>query len=100
MLAVFGQFVVAVALVLLLSVVSVSEDGIVLYLVNRLRWQQVTGVRRVSFLGLPYLYITRVRGFNWWLPLYFTGCRPIERALAEKAPPGNPLRTYAAPANT
>jgi hypothetical protein len=100
MLAVLGQFVVAVALVLFLSVVSVSEDGIVLYLVYRLRWPQVMSVRRVSFLGLPYLHITRIRGFNWWLPLYFTGSRPIEQALAEKAPPGNPLRTYAAPSNT
>lgn len=97
MLALVVQFVVALAMLLLLSVVSITHEGIVLYFVNRLGWSQVTGVRRVSFLGLPYLHITRAKGLNWWLPLYFAGPRSIEAALAEKAPPGNPLRTYVAP---
>ena len=63
-LALIVQFVVALALLLLFSVASVTQEGIVLYFVNRLEWPQVTGVRRVSFLGLPYLHITRAKGLN------------------------------------
>jgi hypothetical protein len=88
------QLVLSLAILLLLSSVTVGPEGVVLYRINRLQWSQVTAVRRVSFLGLPYLLITRAKGFRWWLPLYFSGPRPIEVALADKAPPGNPLRLY------
>ena len=89
------QFGVALVMFLLLSVVVVSEKGIVLYRFNRLEWSNVEAVRRTSVFGLPYLLIKRHKGFHWWLPLYFSGTQPIEAALAEKAPIGNPLRIYA-----
>ena len=84
----------------LLAVVAISDEGIVLYRVNRLSWSNIVTVRRVSVLGLPYLLITRKKGFRWWLPLYFRGDRSIEAALAEKAPIGNPIRSYAGSTNT
>ena len=100
MLVLAAQFVVALFFLLLLSVVSITEEGIVLYRVNRLQWSQVKAARRVSLLGLPYLLISRSSGFRWWLPLYFSGSRSIEVALAERAPSGNPLRSHAASTNT
>ena len=89
------QFVLALVMLLFMSIVTVSDDGIVLYRVNRLPWTQVVAARRVSVFGLPYLLITRHRGYRWWLPLYFNGDRSIEEALVEKAPIGNPIRIYA-----
>jgi hypothetical protein len=95
-----AQFVLALVILRLLSVVAISDEGIVLYRVNRLSWSNIATVRRVSVLGLPYLLIARKKGFRWWLPLYFHGDRPIEAALAEKAPIGNPIRSFAESTNT
>jgi len=95
-----AQFALALVIERLLAVVAISDEGIVLYRVNRLSWSNIVTVRRVSVLGLPYLLITRKKGFRWWLPLYFHGDRPIEAALAEKAPIGNPIRSYAESTNT
>lgn len=94
------QFILALVIQRLLAVVAISDEGIVLYRVNRLSWSNIVTVRRVSVLGLPHLLITRKTGFRWWLPLYFHGDRPIEAALAEKAPIGNPIRSYAESTNT
>lgn len=93
------QFVVVLVIQQLLSVVAISNEGIVLYRVNRLSWSNIGSVHRVSVLGLPYLRVTRKKGFRWWLPLYFRGDRPIEAVLAEKAPIGNPIRSYAESTN-
>lgn len=94
------QFALALVIARLLAVVAINDGGIVLYRVNRLSWSNIVTVRRVSVLGLPYLVITRKKGFRWWLPLYFRGNRPMEAALAEKAPIGNPIRSYAESTNT
>ena len=75
-----------------LSVVSISESGLVLYRLNRLKWEDVIGARKVQLLGLPYILIKRKKGFSWWLPLYFCGARNIDEAIAVKVPQGNPIR--------
>lgn len=85
------QAIFFTALVAAVSVVSVGDDGLVLYRLWRLPWSQVAGARRISFFGLPYLLVARRKGFGWWVPLYFRGARPIEAALAARAPTGNPL---------
>lgn len=100
MLALVACLAVAQFFMLLLSIISVTDEGIVLYRVNRLEWSQVKAVRRVSFLGLPYLLINRFNGYPWWLPLYFSGARPIEAALADRAPLDSPFHTYATTTNT
>ena len=89
------ELVLALALLFSLFTVSVAEEGLVLYRVNQLRWSQVSGVQRARLLGLPHLVISRRNGGRWWLPLYLRGMPRLERALAEMAPIGNPLRLYA-----
>ena len=44
-----------------LSVVAISDEGIVLYRVNRLSWSNIATVRRVSVLGLPYYLLLKKR---------------------------------------
>jgi hypothetical protein len=43
-----------------------------------------------GFQPFGYL-IRRTKGLPWWMPLYFTGARSIESALAEWAPEGCPI---------
>jgi hypothetical protein len=77
----------------LLSTVSISQEGIVLYRFKRLRWEDVCSARRVNFFGLPYIVVKRHKGFPWWLPLYFENHRQIEEALLGAVPHDNPLRS-------
>jgi len=83
---------IAVLGIWFLGVVSVSKEGIVLYRINRLKWNDVRSARRVKFLGVSHILIKRHKGFSWWLPLYFTGYRNITDALLEVVPQDNPLR--------
>ncbi len=75
--------------------VVIHRDGIQMYRVNRLCWSDITAARKRSVLSLAYLHITRAKGLNWWLPLYFTGDRDMLTAIAEKAPAGNPVKVFA-----
>lgn len=95
MAAVVVEFAAIYAVMLFASVVTVGNEGLRLYRVWKLPWSSVKGARRISFLGLPYALVARHKGFTWWLPLYFRGSRPIESALAERAPEGSPLRGIA-----
>lgn len=89
-------FIVAAALATyFLCTVVVSGTGIVLYRINKARWQEITAAKRVSFLGLPYLKIEREKGLRWWIPLYLTKPEEFRLALKAKAPVGNPLKEYA-----
>jgi hypothetical protein len=89
------ELLLALAMLFSLFTVSVAPEGLVLFRVNELRWSQVSGVRAVRRFGLPHLIISRRNGGLWWLPLYMGGRARLERALAEMAPIGNPLRLYA-----
>jgi hypothetical protein len=82
------------ALVVRVFVVSIGDGGLVLYRLWRLPWSRVSGVRRISLFGLPYMLVARQGGFSWWVPLYLRGSRPMEAALMARAPEGNPLRTF------
>ena len=90
-LALFNLSVVIVA-IWFFSSISVSSEGLVLYRINKLKWEDIKSARRISLLGLPYILIKRHKGFSWWLPLYYEGKRNIEDALRSEAPVGNPLR--------
>lgn len=90
-LAVLNLTVVVVG-IWFLSSISVSSEGVVLYRINRLKWEDIKSARRISLLGLPYILIKRHKGFSWWLPLYYEGERNIEDALRSEAPAGNPLK--------
>lgn len=91
---VLALFNLAVAIVGIwfFSAVAISNDGLVLYRVNRLRWEEVKSARKVRLLGLPYVLIKRHTGFTWWLPLYYEGKRDIREALRSVVPSGNPLK--------
>lgn len=89
------ELVLALVLLFGLFTVEVDEEGVVLFRRSRLRWAQVMGVQPSSLLGLRHLVIVRRGGGRWWLPLYVLGRPRLLRALAEKAPIGNPLRLYA-----
>jgi hypothetical protein len=84
-----------VALLLLVGTIEVSDRGLVLYRVNRVTWSEITAVKRTSFLGLPYLFVFRTRGFRWSLPLYIRRVDAFKAALLSRAPLGHPLRNYA-----
>lgn len=73
------------------SVISISSEGLVLYKVNRLKWDEIEGAKKVKILGLPYILIKRKKGFKWWLPLYFTGKTDINDSLRQNVPNGNPI---------
>ncbi len=70
------------------GVVQVSESGLVLYRTNRALWEELAGVKRLSFVGLPYLLVRRTSGFPWFVPLYVTGPRSLIESLVAKASPG------------
>ncbi len=94
-------FLVALAYVAFIQIgtyyictVVVSSNGIVLYRINKADWQDMTTARQVSFLGLPYLKVERVKGLTWWIPLYLTKLDEFQMAVVMNAPVGNPLRKY------
>jgi hypothetical protein len=72
--------------------VIVSDDGVTMYGLWKLRWDEVAAARPRTVLGHKYVYITRTgKWWRWWLPLYFVGSRPLAVALARRAPAGNPI---------
>ena len=89
------SILVFVTILLTVGTVTVDDHGIVLFRVNKATWQEITAVKRTSFLGLPYLYIFRAKGFRWRLPLYIRRIDAFKAALLSKAPTGHPLRSYA-----
>ena len=76
--------------------VSVGESGVVLYGVNRLQWPDVIRVLPRSVFELPYLVVSRSRGFDWYIPLYLKNLDRFYTALDSAAPQGNPLQIFAA----
>jgi hypothetical protein len=75
------------------GVVQVSESGFVLYRTNRALWEEVAGVKRLSFLGLPYLLVRRTSGLPWFVPLYVIGARSLVESLIARAPSGTEFAT-------
>jgi len=96
----FGNAIVTGILMWLFAIgvltITVTRDGLTLYRIWKLRWEDVTGARRRDFLGLPYLRV--VREGKWpatlALPLYLAGGRPLVAALYELAPSKNPIRQH------
>jgi len=86
------NLVAAVGGIWFFSAISITKDGLVLYRVNRLKWQDIISARKTSFLGLPYILLKRQKGFAWWLPLYYEGNGNIQDAIISFAPNGNPLK--------
>lgn len=75
----------------LVSVISITSNGIKLYRVNSLVWSDIAEAKITRFIGLPYIHIKRKKGMEWWLPLYFKGNLTVESALINNAPQENPI---------
>jgi hypothetical protein len=96
---------VAVALLLPIGLVvwasrwHVDPDGIggpnnrLVY--HRLDWSEIKSVEPWLIPGYRYLQVNGV-GKRWafWLPLFLTDMPSLRSAIAQYAPPGNPLRRY------
>ncbi|MDZ4328371.1 MAG: hypothetical protein U1A73_25640 [Pseudomonas sp.] len=82
----------SLVVVWLLGVLSVSDKTVVIYRVYQVKWEDVTGARKIRVMGLPHVLINRRNGNSWWLPLYFRGARGLEQSIVRRAPEGNPIR--------
>ncbi len=71
---------------------EISNEGMRLYRVNTMKWNEALSAETINLFGLKHLRVTRIKGMIWWIPLYLKGHQPIEVALKEKAPAGNPIR--------
>ena len=72
-------------------IVEINSEGIRLYRINMLRWDDVDSASVRNLVGLRYLLVKRRKGVNYWIPLYFKGDIRIEDAIRENAPTDNPL---------
>ena len=70
---------------------EIDSEGIRLYRINITKWDEVVSARKMNVFGLKYLQVTRRKKMNCLIPFYFKGQRPIEDALKEKCPAGNPI---------
>jgi hypothetical protein len=90
-----AQVVIFLALCVAICTVSVSERGLVLNRINRLRWPEIKEAKARSVLGLPYILVSRASGFSWWVPLYLRSPQAFFSAVISAAPQSNPLRSFA-----
>ena len=74
--------------------VVLSEDGVTMYRIWKLRWSEVRSARLQKVFGLQYLRVVRTGRLQPSLsvPLYFIGNVPLTAALRDHAPLGNPIR--------
>lgn len=87
------------ALTVLVPVVSVRDDGIRLYIVNKLQWSDIAAAENTSVLGLPYIAVSRKSGMRWWIPLYVGDRHGLLTSLASRAPAGNPIQILVTASN-
>ena len=79
---------------LLVWTLVIRDDGMTLYRVNHLKWDEVRNARLIRIPGLPYMIVRRRKGLFrwWWVPLYFKGARDVRAAILERCPKDNPIR--------
>jgi len=89
-------FLVVVLVVppLLVWTLVIRDDGMTLYRVNHLKWDEVRNARLIRIPGLPHLIVRRRKGLFrwWWVPLYFKGARDVRAVILERCPKDNPIR--------
>jgi hypothetical protein len=86
-----GLILVMIPSMWLTTTLEIDNEGIRLYRINVMKWDEAVNAKRVNLWGLKYLKVTRHKGMDWWIPLYLKGHQPIEDALKEKCPAGNPI---------
>ncbi len=94
-----GVVLLVAALILRFYTVQVRPDGVLLYSLWWLPWENVAAVRYARLCGLPHLYVQRKKGWvPGRIPLYFVGDGDLLTALKASAPADNPIRAISAPA--
>jgi hypothetical protein len=78
-----------------LSTMTISDEGIVLYRVNKLSWSDIVEARKSKSFGFNSIHIKRIKGLSWSLPLYMKGNETIKEALLKHVPESNILYTVA-----
>jgi len=86
-----GLILVMIPSMWFVTTLEIDNDGIRLYRVNVMKWDEVVSAKKVNLLGLKYLRVARRKGMKWSIPLYLNGPQPINAALKEKCPAGNPI---------
>ena len=76
----------------LTQVIEISRDGLVLYRVNRVAWDDIVSAAPARVLGLPYIKLGQRSGKAWWLPLFFQGATDMPSALEAFAPDDHPVK--------
>jgi hypothetical protein len=76
----------------LLCTITINPDGFALNRVFRCKWSDVKDAKYISFLGLPYVLVSRSKGSRWWIPLYVRRLKEFKEAVVANAPLGNPFR--------
>lgn len=72
--------------------VLIEPDGLVLFRVRRIRWNDIEAVEVPRAIVLPELRLRlRHRQVRVTVPLYLRGDIPIRTALCSAAPPGHPI---------
>lgn len=87
----FGTSLLAFPYVWFITEFEIDNEGMRLYRFNVMKWDDVVSAKKVSLWGLKYLHVARRKGMKWMVPLFFNGTLPIEVALKEKCPAGNPI---------
>jgi hypothetical protein len=74
-----------------ISKLVISDEGMILYKVNKVAWDDVINACSTKFLGIKSIKIKRRKGLTWYLPLYMVGETTIKEALINHAPQNNTL---------
>jgi len=80
-------------------VIDVIDEGIRLYRISLIRWEDILDAKPIRLLGLPNIRIFRKKGLPYWLPLYVSRQADLEAEILRAAPAGNPIRDAVKPAS-
>ncbi len=74
-----------------ISKLVISDDGMILYKINKVAWDDVLDAYVTKFLGIKSIKIKRRKGLTWYLPLYMVGKTTIGESIINYAPKNNVL---------
>lgn len=75
--------------------VEIRSDGVKLYGLWWLPWDDVRDATFRRILGQSYIQVRRRHGWPWWIPLYFVGDGDLRSTIVSAAPDGHVIRRAA-----
>ena len=95
-----GVLVLVAAVIFKTYTIQIRPDGVRLYSLWWLPWENVVGAKYRRLCGLPHLYVQRKSGWvPWRIPLYFIGDTDFLETLRESSPVDSPIRAVSVPAS-